>query len=312
MEAAVDLKGVTKNYGITVGIHPLDLRVDHGQIMGLIGPDGAGKTTILRVISTVMRPDSGTATVLGLNADVDYRKIRVRIGYMPGRFSLYQDLSVLENITFYASVFGVELKEALQRVDDIYSQLAPYANRKAGALSGGMKQKLALCCSLVHKPELLLLDEPTTGVDAVSRREFWDVLSKLNKDGMTVVVSTPYMDEASRCTNVSLVQEGRIMRSGTPNEIAKSHQGMVLSIKSSKKYVALQLLRAFAYADQVQTFGESIHYTDKRGVVDPVEIKAWLEGQLSESVAVDAINPGIEDVFIQMMMEGKNADFAKS
>jgi ABC-2 type transport system ATP-binding protein len=310
MEAAVDLKGIRKNYGKTVGIKPLDLSIHYGQIMGLIGPDGAGKTTLLRIMSTVMRPDGGTATILGLNADGEYRKIRVRIGYMPGRFSLYQDLSVLENITFYASVYGVELKEALRRVDDIYSQLAPYANRRAGALSGGMKQKLALCCSLVHKPELLLLDEPTTGVDAVSRREFWDVLSNLNKDGMTVVVSTSYMDEASRCSNVSLIQDGRIMRSGTPGEIAQSHRGTILGVKSPNLYSALQLLRSYPTADQVQTFGESIHYTDKQKVVDPNDIKTWLEGQMTEPVAVDVIMPGIEDVFIQMMLERNDENTA--
>ncbi len=308
MEVAVDFRGVAKNYGPTVGIHPLDYRIERGLISGLIGPDGAGKTTILRIISTVMRPDAGIATVLGFNADTDYRKIRVRIGYMPGKFSLYQDLSVLENISFFASVFGVDIKEALRRVDSIYSQLAPYASRRAGALSGGMKQKLALCCALVHKPELLLLDEPTTGVDAVSRSEFWDVLTDLNKDGMTVVVSTPYMDEASRCSSVSLIQDGRIMKSGTPADIVRSHRGIVAGISTSEKYDALKLLRTFPHVDQAQTFGESIHYTDKRGNFDPQEIKNWLEQRLTQPVSVDVLEPGIEDVFIQMMLEPANAN----
>ncbi len=308
MNAAVELRGVKKNYGSKVGIHPLDFQIESGLITGLIGPDGAGKTTILRIISTVMRPDAGSVTVLGYHAESDYRSIRVRIGYMPGRFSLYQDLSVLENISFFASVFGVEIKEALRRVEHIYSQLAPFANRRAGALSGGMKQKLALCCALVHKPELLLLDEPTTGVDAVSRSEFWDVLSDLNKEGMTVVVSTPYMDEASRCGSVSLIQDGRIMKSGTPAEIVQSHRGRVLGIWTTEMYEALQLLRIYPHVDQAQTFGESIHYTDKRGDYDPSELKIWLEQQLTQPVVVHQLEPGIEDVFIQMMLESTDAD----
>jgi ABC-type multidrug transport system ATPase subunit len=307
MEAAVEFKGVAKNYGPTVGIHPLDYQIERGLITGLIGPDGAGKTTILRIISTVMRPDVGLATVLGFNADVDYRKIRVRIGYMPGKFALYQDLSVMENISFFASVFGVDIKEALRRVDRIYSQLAPYAGRRAGALSGGMKQKLALCCALVHKPELLLLDEPTTGVDAVSRSEFWDVLTDLNNDGMTVVVSTPYMDEASRCSSVSLIQNGRIMKSGSPNDIMKSHRGAVVGISASDKYDTLKLLRTYPYVDQAQTFGEMIHYTDKRNDFDPADIKGWLDQRLTKPVSIEVLEPSIEDVFIQMMLEAANA-----
>jgi len=308
MKPAVELSGVVKNYGSTVGVYLLDYRIENGVITGLIGPDGAGKTTILRIISTVMRPDAGTVTVLGYNADSDYRKIRVRIGYMPGKFSLYQDLSVLENISFFASVFGVEINEALRRVDRIYSQLAPYSNRRAGALSGGMKQKLALCCALVHKPDLLLLDEPTTGVDAVSRSEFWDVLTDLNKEGMTVVVSTPYMDEASRCGSVSLIQGGRIMKSGSPAEIVHSHRGQVIGIWTFEKYDALQLLRKYPHVDQAQTFGESIHYTDLRSEFDPNEIKIWLEQHLTQPVKVEKLEPGIEDVFIQMMLESTDAN----
>jgi ABC-type multidrug transport system ATPase subunit len=308
MKTAVELIGVVKKYGSTVGIHPLDFRIERGVITGLIGPDGAGKTTILRIISTVMRPDAGTVTVLGHNAATDYRNIRIRIGYMPGKFSLYQDLSVFENISFFASVFGVEIKEALRRVESIYSQLAPYAHRRAGALSGGMKQKLALCCALVHKPELLLLDEPTTGVDAVSRSEFWDVLTNLNKEGMTVVVSTPYMDEASRCGSVSLVQDGKIMKSGSPAEIVQSHRGTVVGIWTPEKYEALQLLRKYPHVYQAQTFGESIHYTDIRSDYEPNEIKYWLEQRLNQSVTVEKIDPGIEDVFIQMMLESNDVE----
>ncbi len=306
MEVAITLNGVSKSYGEKVGIHPLDYTIGSGAITGLIGPDGAGKTTLLRIISTVLKPDSGTVHVLGHNAATDYRTIRVRIGYMPGRFSLYQDLSVIENISFFASVFGVKIDEALRRVDTIYKQLAPYANRRAGALSGGMKQKLALCCALVHKPELLLLDEPTTGVDAVSRREFWDVLANLNQDGMTIVVSTPYMDEALRCTRVSLVQNGSIMKSGSPQDLIDSHRGKVIGISTSKKYLSLQLLRSYPFVEYVHTFGESIHYTDKRENVDPNHIEEWLTKHEANPISVKFITPSIEDVFMQMMLEDAN------
>lgn len=304
MKMAIEVEGVGKRYGETVGLHPTDLSIERGIITGLIGPDGAGKTTLLRIISTVMKFDEGTVKVLGYDAKRDFRSIRVKVGYMPGRFSLYQDLSVIENISFFASVFGVELKEALRRVDDIYSQLAPFADRRAGALSGGMKQKLALCCALVHKPELLLLDEPTTGVDAVSRREFWDMLASLNKEGMDIVVSTPYMDEASRCTNVSLMQNGRIMKSGAPDKLRLEHRGDVLAVRTAHKFATLQLLRSHPSVDHVHTFGESIHYTDKRGSIQPTELQRWLVDRGTPPLAVELVEPGIEDVFIQMMLEG--------
>jgi len=306
MAHAVEVRGVSKSYDNSIGLHPTDLNIKQGMISGLIGPDGAGKTTLLRIISTVMKFDTGNVNVLGYDARANYRSIRVRVGYMPGRFSLYQDLSVIENITFFASVFGVEIKEALRRVDDIYSQLSPFADRRAGALSGGMKQKLALCCALVHKPELLLLDEPTTGVDAVSRREFWDMLAKLNKDGMTIVVSTPYMDEAARCSSVSLMQGGRIMKTGAPADLVQGHRGDVLAIRTSQKFATLQLLRTHPNVDHVHTFGETIHYTDRRGSIHPDDMLHWLSDHETPAISAELVEPGIEDVFIQMMLEGSH------
>jgi ABC-2 type transport system ATP-binding protein len=204
-------------------------------------------------------------------------------------------------------VFGVPLQEALRRTDAIYSQLAPYAKRRAGALSGGMKQKLALCCALVHKPELLLLDEPTTGVDAVSRQEFWDMLTKLNQEGITIVVSTPYMDEASRCTRISLVQNGSIMKSGLPTDLIASHRGKVIGVQTNQKYDTLQLLRAYPFVHYVHAFGDLIHYTDKRSNVDPGIVRTWLEQNKLNPLSVEFINPTIEDVFIQMMLEDARA-----
>lgn len=306
MTWAVEVRGVSKKYGDVIGLHPTDLNIKLGTITGLIGPDGAGKTTLLRIISTVMKFDTGDVRVLGFDARTDYRAIRVRIGYMPGRFSLYQDLSVIENISFFASVFGVNPNEALHRVGDIYAQLEPFANRRAGALSGGMKQKLALCCALVHKPELLLLDEPTTGVDAVSRREFWHMLAKLNREGMTILVSTPYMDEASRCETVSLMQNGRIMKTGSPSDLMRDHTGDVLAVRTTQKFKTLQLLRDHPYVDHVQTFGEAIHYTDKRVKIDADEIGLWLSDRGVPVTNVELVEPSIEDVFIQMMLEDEN------
>lgn len=307
MRNIVEIEAVSKRYGEVIGLHPTDVVIERGSISGLIGPDGAGKTTLLRIMSTVMKYDTGSVTILGLDARKDFRSIRVRIGYMPGRFSLYQDLSVIENISFFASVFGVELQEALRRVEDIYVQLAPFANRRAGALSGGMKQKLALCCSLVHKPELLLLDEPTTGVDAVSRREFWDMLAKLNKEGMTIVVSTPYMDEASRCSKISLMQDGRMLKTGLPSDLTRSHRGDVLAIRTQHKFETLRLLRSFEHVDHVHTFGETIHYTDQRATIDPDAIEAWLAAHEIPAISTEIISPGIEDVFIQMALEDRHA-----
>jgi ABC-2 type transport system ATP-binding protein len=307
-DKAIILEAVSKSYVNHLGLHPTDLSINTGEIFGLIGPDGAGKTTLLRLMATLIKPRSGYITILGNDAERDYRNIRVRIGYMPGRFSLYQDLSVDENIRFYSSVFGISFAAALEQVAPIYKHLSAFKHRRAGALSGGMKQKLALCCALVHKPEILILDEPTTGVDAVSRTEFWDLLSSLNKGGMTIVVSTPYMDEAAQCNRIALIQEGRILQIGSPREIITSEQIPIIAIKTSQKYKTLQLLRKYLYTDQVYVFGEALHYTDQRTTPDVSAIETWLKDQGISDCELSSIEPGIEDVFIRRMMEDTHGE----
>lgn len=219
MEKSISINDVTKNYGSICALDNVSFEVEKGELFGLIGPDGAGKTTLFRILTTLLVPDSGTATVEGLDAIKDYKRIRSIVGYMPGRFSLYQDLSVEENLEFFASIFGVDVKDNYDIIAPIYSQIEPFAKRRAGKLSGGMKQKLALSCALIHRPQVLFLDEPTTGVDAVSRSEFWDMLAGLKQYGISILVSTPYMDEAGRCDRIALINEGKILKIDTPENI---------------------------------------------------------------------------------------------
>ena len=219
MEKSISINDVTKNYGSICALDNVSFEVEKGELFGLIGPDGAGKTTLFRILTTLLVPDSGTATVEGLDAIKDYKRIRSIVGYMPGRFSLYQDLSVEENLEFFASIFGVDVKDNYDIIAPIYSQIKPFAKRRAGKLSGGMKQKLALSCALIHRPQVLFLDEPTTGVDAVSRSEFWDMLAGLKQYGISILVSTPYMDEAGRCDRIALINEGKVLKIDTPENI---------------------------------------------------------------------------------------------
>lgn len=219
MEKSISINDVTKNYGSICALDNVSFEVEKGELFGLIGPDGAGKTTLFRILTTLLVPDSGTATVEGMDAIKDYKRIRSIVGYMPGRFSLYQDLSVEENLEFFASIFGVDVKDNYDIIAPIYSQIEPFAKRRAGKLSGGMKQKLALSCALIHRPQVLFLDEPTTGVDAVSRSEFWDMLAGLKQYGISILVSTPYMDEAGRCDRIALINEGKVLKIDTPENI---------------------------------------------------------------------------------------------
>jgi ABC-type multidrug transport system ATPase subunit len=278
--------------------------VPPGELFGLIGPDGAGKTTLFRILTTLIAPDSGTATVLGLDSVRDLWQIRSRLGYMPGNFSLYPDLTVHENLTFFASVFGTTIEEGHHLIAPIYDQIAPFADRRADALSGGMKQKLALSCALVHRPDLLLLDEPTTGVDAVSRREFWDQLATLKRSGLTIIVSTPYMDEALRCDRVALIQEGRILDIDAPRSIGSRFAHPLVGIKSSDRYRLLTALRQMPSAHSVYPFGEELHYADRREMT-PQQVANDLKAQLERDGFSDArVNPiaaGIEDVFMELM-----------
>jgi ABC-type multidrug transport system ATPase subunit len=304
-EPTVTVSGLGKRFDDVVALDDVTFDVRAGELFGLIGPDGAGKTTLFRLLTTLLVPDAGSARVLGLDIVKDYRAIRSRIGYMPGRFSLYADLSVEENLRFFASVFGTTLEAGERLIAPIYSQIAQFADRRAGALSGGMKQKLALCCALVHLPELLLLDEPTTGVDAVSRREFWDLLETLRASGLTIVASTPYMDEATRCERVALIQRGRILDIADPRGISAWFDRPLLAVKSSERTRLLRALRESPHAHSVFPFGEAVHYTDDRTDRDAQAIAEDLRRHLAERGLGDAdvsvIEPGIEDVFMALM-----------
>jgi ABC-type multidrug transport system ATPase subunit len=305
-DPAVSVSALGKRFGNVVALDDITFDVRAGELFGLIGPDGAGKTTLFRLLTTVQLPDAGSATVLGLDVVKEYRAIRSRIGYMPGRFSLYADLSVEENLRFFASVFGTTLEAGRRLIAPIYAQIAPFADRRAGALSGGMKQKLALCCALVHRPELLLLDEPTTGVDAVSRREFWDLLETLRADGLTIVASTPYMDEAIRCERVALIQRGRILDIADPRGIGARFDRPLLAVRSAERIRLLRALRALPEAHSVFPFGDAVHYADARADRSASDVAAELRRALDQQGIADAeiatVEPGIEDVFMELML----------
>lgn len=287
-----------------VALENISLEVDEGELFGLIGPDGAGKTTLFRILTTVLLADSGTAIVDGFDVVSNYRDIRKRIGYMPGKFSLYQDLSVEENLNFFATIFGTTLQENYHLIKDIYTQLEPFKKRYAGQLSGGMKQKLALCCALIHKPSVLFLDEPTTGVDAVSRKEFWNMLDKLKSQGLSILVSTPYMDEASLCDRIALIQEGKILITDTPDQILKTFPRDLLSIKSDQMYSLLHDLREFPGMLSAHIFGETIHFsgTSKSNL----EIETYLKSRKHTNISIQKIVPTIEDVFMDLMHLNKS------
>jgi ABC-type multidrug transport system ATPase subunit len=306
-DPVVAVAGVSRSFGETRALDDVSFDVHAGELFGLIGPDGAGKTTLFRILTTLMVPDTGTATVLGLDVVKDLWEIRTRLGYMPGNFSLYPDLTVAENLTFFASVFGTTVEEGRRLIAPIYDQIAPFADRRADALSGGMKQKLALSCALVHRPDLLLLDEPTTGVDAVSRREFWDQLAELKRTGLTIVVSTPYMDEALRCDRVALIQEGRILDIDAPRAIGERFHHPLVGVRANDRYRLLQALRELPTAHSVYPFGELVHFADKRNDLTPDALAAELGETLAaagfENVAAAPVEAGIEDVFMELMTQ---------
>ena len=274
--------------------------VEHGTIFGIIGPDGAGKTSLFRMLTTLLLPDGGDATVDGSDIVKDYKAIRNKVGYMPGRFSLYQDLTVEENLNFFATIFNTTVKENYNLIRDIYVQIEPFKTRRAGKLSGGMKQKLALCCALIHKPVVLFLDEPTTGVDAVSRKEFWDMLQNLKKQGITILVSTPYMDEASQCDEVALMQNGKIMTTGTPKEIAESFSQSILAIQSQNMYKLLQDLSVSNEVDDVYSYGEYHHAVMKK-TYNRESLIQFLESKGNTNIEMHPVPPSIEDCFMQLM-----------
>lgn len=259
MDATIVADNLCKSYKEVAAIKDISLNIDKGEIFGLIGPDGAGKTTLFRILTTLSLADSGTASVCGLDVVKDYVRIRLEIGYMPGHFSLYQDLSVEENLQFYASIFGMDTKSSYDNIKEIYSQLEPFRKRRAGALSGGMKQKLALCCALVHKPKVLFLDEPTTGVDAVSRKEFWSMLKRIRESGVSIFVSTPYMDEAARCDRIAMISEGHILGSGTPDKIRETFPDKLYAASGSDIFGILKTVRAIKDVKDCNSFGSVCH-----------------------------------------------------
>jgi ABC-type multidrug transport system ATPase subunit len=302
---AVIAQRLLKRFGETTALDAISFTVNTGELFGFIGPDGAGKTTLFRILTTLLVPDSGSAQVLGLDVVRDLWKLRRLVGYMPGRFSLYPDLSVQENLRFFAAVFGTTLEQGYELIAPIYSQLEPFRDRRAGALSGGMKQKLALSCALVHRPEILLLDEPTTGVDAVSRREFWELLARLKSGGLTIVVSTPYMDEANRCDRVALIQRGQILAIDTPRAVIASFDRPLLAVSARDRYPALLALRQYQHTNSVFPFGEVLHFTDKRTGLGAEQIaaqaRAFLETKGIEGPIVEPTEPTIEDSFMARM-----------
>ncbi len=301
--SSVIVQNLIKTYGQVKAVDNISFEVEKGELFGIIGPDGAGKTSLLRVLTTLLLADSGTATVLGYDVVEDYQAIRNRVGYMPGRFSLYQDLTVAENLNFFATLFGTTIQENYALIKDIYDQIKPFNNRKAGKLSGGMKQKLALCCALIHKPEILFLDEPTTGVDVVSRKEFWEMLNKLKTQHITIVVCTPYMDEATRCDRIALMQNGKIMSVDKPENIVQNFPATLFAAKANDIYKLLEDLRSDAAVESCYAFGEYLHLTLVSASGNEQSITALAGKYKSDGFEVKTITPTIEDSFIRLMRD---------
>ena len=305
----ISAKDLVKTYGKKKDVLAVDhvsFTVKEAEIFGLIGPDGAGKTSIFRMLTTLLLPDSGSATVEGFDVVKDYKSIRNTVGYMPGKFSLYQDLSVEENLDFFATVFETTVEENYDLIKDIYVQLEPFKKRRAGKLSGGMKQKLALCCALIHKPTVLFLDEPTTGVDPVSRKEFWEMLKRLQKQGITILVSTPYMDEADLCDRIALIQNGKILSIDTPENISAAYPDKLFAVKAKQMSALLKGLSQFDKAKASYSFGEYAHVvTDAAESQDAEEfekdLKNYLESKGLENVEVKSIKASVEDSFIKLL-----------
>lgn len=299
---AIEISHIGKKYKDCVALEDISLGVDSGEIFGLIGPDGAGKTTLFRILTTLLLPDSGHASVNGLDVVKDYREIRRSIGYMPGHFSLYQDLTVEENLNFFATIFGTTVRENYDNIKEIYSQIEPFRNRKAGKLSGGMKQKLALCCALVHRPVTLFLDEPTTGVDAVSRREFWNMLYRIRDNGVTIFVSTPYMDEASMCSRIALIQQGGIIDTGTPEGIIGKYPYTLLAVEGEPIYPMLKYIRTCSGVISCFAFGAE-HHVAVDGTMTAARLEEALAAGGFSGFRVRSISPGIEDCFMHLAGE---------
>lgn len=302
MESAIEIENLSKSYGKVEALLPMSLDISKGEIFGFIGPDGAGKTTLFRILTSLMLPDEGSAKVAGLDVVKDYKILRRKLGYMPGQFSLYQDLTVQENLNFFAGIFKTTVKKNYHLIKDIYQQIEPFKNRRAGKLSGGMKQKLALSCALIHKPEVLFLDEPTTGVDVVSRTEFWEMLKKLKQEGITIVVSTPYMDEAALCDRVALMQKGKIMTTDKPGNIVAAFQKKLYAVKSPDRHQFSQDISAYEGTYSAYWFGDTIHWIPREGYSSDRLIEYFKSLKYS-NIEVKETPANIEDCFMDLMTE---------
>ncbi len=307
MESSVKVTNVYKAFksGKTEvsALSDISFEVKPGELFGLIGPDGAGKTTLFRILTTLMLATKGNAWVDGFEVVSQFKEIRKRVGYMPGRFSLYQDLTVEENLSFFATLFNTSLQENYDLIKSIYQQIEPFKKRRAGALSGGMKQKLALSCALIHRPSVLFLDEPTTGVDAVSRKEFWELLHQLQAHGITIIVSTPYMDEASLCQRVALMQEGRIMEINSPKAITEGFRKPLWSVRAANMYQLMVDLRTLEVVDTCYPFGQVHHVVLKNDTNSAEEAKQQMNGLNARDLEVQRIPATIEDCFMDLMRQ---------
>lgn len=307
MDASIRIENLSKSYGNVQALKNINLDIKSGELFGLIGPDGAGKTTLFRLLATLLLPNKGSAKLCEIDSVTEYKKIRRLLGYMPGKFSLYQDLSVIENLEFFARVFNTTIEANMDMIRDIWLQIEPFKDRLAGKLSGGMKQKLALCCALIHQPKVLLLDEPTTGVDSVSRSEFWQMLKGLKSRGITIVVATPYMDEANMCERVALIQDGEILQVNSPSEIVDEFERELYSVKCKDNYQSLLDLREYEFTNSVFLFGQSLHYTDTRNEVSVDELRKYLESKERSGIVIEKVKPSIEDCFMALSAKPEGA-----
>jgi len=297
---SITVSNISKSYKSVKALENISFNVKEGELFGLIGPDGAGKTTLFRILTTLLIANEGSATVADFDVVSDYKKIRNNVGYMPGKFSLYQDLTIEENLNFFATIFGTTIEENYDLIKDIYVQIEPFKDRRAGKLSGGMKQKLALCCALIHKPKALFLDEPTTGVDPVSRKEFWDMLKRLQQKGITILVSTPYMDEAALCDRIALIQDGKILQIDTPQAIVKHYPKQIYNVSANDTYQLLNSLNAYKHNHSVYPFGEFVHYTDSREDFNPKDLIDYLKSKDLSNIEIEKTEPTIEDTFMEL------------
>lgn len=300
MNNIISTREISKSYGKVTALRDISFDVKENELFGIIGPDGAGKTSLFRILTTLILADKGIASVDGMDVVSDYKRIRETVGYMPGRFSLYPDLTVEENLTFFATVFNTTIQENYHLIKDIYQQIEPFKTRKAGKLSGGMKQKLALSCALIHKPRILFLDEPTTGVDPVSRKEFWEILKQLKQQGITIIVSTPYMDEAGLCERIALIQSGSLLEIETPRQIIDNFRETLLSVQSDRMYGLLKDLRANPLVKTCFSFGNVHHVTLRENGFPENELKEYLESKGHRNIEIRLIKPGIEDCYMNL------------